>query len=30
MQSIAVIGTGITGVTTAYEFVQRGFSVTVL
>ncbi len=29
MQSIAVIGAGITGVTTAYELVRRGFAVTV-
>lgn len=29
MSSIAVIGAGITGVTTAYELVSRGFSVTV-
>ena len=29
MNSIAVIGAGITGVTTAYELMQRGFAVTV-
>lgn len=29
MNSIAVIGAGITGVTTAYELTQRGFAVTV-
>ncbi|MFV0245199.1 MAG: D-amino acid dehydrogenase [Qingshengfaniella sp.] len=29
MQSIAVIGAGITGVTTAYELIRRGFAVTV-
>lgn len=29
MQSIAVIGAGITGVTTAYELVAKGFSVTI-
>ena len=29
MTSIAVIGAGITGVTTAYQLVQRGFDVTV-
>lgn len=29
MQSIAIIGAGITGVTTAYELVRRGFPVTV-
>ena len=28
MQTIAVIGGGITGVTTAYALVQRGFAVT--
>ena len=30
MSRIAIIGAGITGVTTAYALVQRGFSVTVL
>lgn len=29
MQSIAIIGAGITGVTTAYELASRGFAVTV-
>ncbi|MCA8879095.1 MAG: D-amino acid dehydrogenase [Rhodobacteraceae bacterium] len=29
MKSIAVIGAGITGITTAYELVSRGFAVTV-
>ena len=28
-QSIAVIGAGITGITTAYSLMQRGFNVTV-
>ena len=30
MQSIAVIGGGITGVTTAYALAKRGYSVTLL
>ncbi|MEM1366183.1 MAG: FAD-dependent oxidoreductase, partial [Pseudomonadota bacterium] len=29
MQSVAIIGAGITGVTTAYALAQRGFDVTV-